>query len=222
MDNYFEVLRKSTLFNGVSEIEFEKMLVCLSPNMKKYDKNEYIIHAGEFVDSIGLVLSGTVYVIQEDFWGNRNIITQAEPGQLFAEAFACTNDTSINVSAIAGSNTEIMFIKIYKILNSCSNICVYHSRIIRNLLSEMAVKNIRLNEKLIHITQRSTRDKLLSYLSAEALRQESSKIEITYNRQQLADYLSVDRSAMSNELCKLRDEGIIKFNRNHFELLNHR
>lgn len=105
-------------------------------------------------------------------------------------------------------------------LHTCDASCSFHGSVIRNLLSDIARKNIQLNEKLIHMAQRTTREKLFSYLSAESVRHNAVAFDIPYNRQQLADYLSVDRSAMSNELCKMRDEGLLSFHKNRFDLTN--
>ena len=185
MRKFLSYLAASPLFAGIHEDEAESMLSCLEAKFREFDKNAYILRAGSRAESIGILLTGSAYIIQEDFWGNRNMIAQITPGQVFAEAFACA----------------------------------FHSRVIRNLLSDLARKNLRFNEKLTHMTQRTTREKLLSYLSAYSLREGSSSFDIPFNRQQLADYLSVDRSAMSNELCRLRDEGILRFTRSHFELL---
>ena len=150
--------------------------------------------------------------------GNRNIISKVLPAQIFAESFACTPGSHLYVSIVAEEPCKILLLNLKRVLHTCSSSCVFHHIIIRNLLSEIAKKNIQLNEKLIHMAQRTTREKLLSYLSAERNRHNSTVFDIPYNRQQLADYLSVDRSAMSNELCKMRDEGLIEFNKNHFIL----
>ena len=184
-----------------------------------YQKAEYILSAGTSIDCIGMLLSGSASIIQEDFWGNRNMITKISPGQLFAEAFACVPQSVLNVSVVADTSATVLFLKVQKVLTTCPTSCVFHSRMIRNLLGELAHKNLLFHEKLTHMAQRTTREKLLSYLSAESVRQGNAVFDIPYNRQQLADYLSVERSAMSHELGKLRDEGILLFQKNHFTLL---
>ena len=131
------------------------------------------------------------------------------PGQLFAESFACMRGSVLNVSVVTDAPSVVLYLNVRQLLTTCSSACEFHNRVIMNLLSDLADKNLSFNEKLTHMAQRTTREKLLSYLSAESIRQDSQVFDIAYNRQQLADYLSVDRSAMSNELCKLRDEGII-------------
>lgn len=219
MKKYLSIIQKSPLFSGISKKELEVMLNCLSPVLAEYDKNQFILRFGESVTSVGLALSGSIHIIKEDFWGNRNIVSYISPGQLFAETYACTQGVTLGVSAVAVEPAVVLFLEVRRILTTCTSACEFHARLIRNLLSALAEKNLMLNDKLTHMVQRSTREKLLSYLSAEALRQGSSSFDIPFNRQQLADYLSVDRSAMSNELCKMRDEGLLSFSRSRFTLM---
>ena len=165
-----------------------------------------------------MVLSGSVHIVKEDFWGNRNIVTEIGPGQIFAESYACTPGAALGVSVVAAEAAAVMFMNVRRVLTTCSSACEFHSRLLRNLLSVLAEKNLRFNDKLTHMAQRTTRQKLLSYLSAESMRLGSPEFDITFNRQQLADYLSVDRSAMSGELSKMRDEGLLDFYKSHFRL----
>ena len=137
----------------------------------------------------------------------------------FAETFACAAGTAMTVSVLADSDCEVLFLNVKRILTVCPTACSHHSRVIRNLLADMAGKNLACNEKLLHMAQRTTRAKLLSYFSAMAQKQNSARFDIPFSRQELADYLSVDRSAMSAELGRLRDEGVLTFSRSHFCLL---
>ena len=164
------------------------------------------------------MLAGSALIMQEDIWGNRNILSKSGPGQTFAEVFACAPGAVLNVSVEAESAVTVMFLHIKRVLSMCPSACSHHNRIIRNLLSELAEKNLRLNEKLTHMGQRTTRAKLMSYFSAEALRRGGYEFDIPFSRQQLADYLSVDRSPLCKEMGKMRDEGILNFSKNHFEL----
>ena len=185
---------------------------------KDFPKEAFVLRAGDTTDSIGLVLAGTVLIIQEDIWGNRNILSKARPGQTFAAAYACAPGSKLNVSVIAETPVTAMFLNVKRILNMCPSACSHHSRVIRNLLSELAGKNLRLNEKLTHIGQRTTRSKIMSYLSAEAQRLGTYEFDIPFSRQQLADYLAVERSGLSLELGKMRSEGLIDFHKSHFIL----
>ncbi|MGI6216825.1 MAG: Crp/Fnr family transcriptional regulator [Coriobacteriales bacterium] len=218
-DDCIAVLAKSTLFGNIEPENISAMLQCLSARMLKYEKGEFILHAGDKVNSVGIVVDGKVNMFREDYWGNRNIMGFAEKGDLFAEVYACKPETTIAVSVEAEEDTTVIFLNVRKILTTCSSACRFHTQLISNFISVLAQKTLRMNEKLEHMSQRTTRDKLLSYLSSAALRAGSPTFTIPYNRQQLADYLGVDRSAMSNELSKMRKEGIIDFERSTFKLL---
>lgn len=218
MEEFLDVLLHAPLFRGMNEQKILSMLTCLAAHRHNYQKGEYLLHAGEPVEAFGLVLEGCVHVMQEDFWGNRNIIVDIGVGEIFAESYACSAGTPLGVNVVAQENSTILFLNVRRALTTCSSACEFHSALIRNLVALLAAKNLLMNEKLQHVTQRSTREKLLSFLSAQSGRWGSATFEIQFNRQQLADYLSVDRSAMSSELCKLRDEGVLSFERNRFKL----
>lgn len=218
MKDTIALLKNAPIFTGINEQELTSMLGCLEAKTEAFPKGEYLFHTGDRAEAMGLLLSGSAFVIQEDFWGNRNLMTRIGLGQLFAEAFACSPGAVLNVSVVADEPCVVIWLNVRRILTTCPSACAHHTRMIRNLLSDLAGKNLRFNEKLTHMGQRTTRKKLLSYLSAEAQRQGSSSFEIPFSRQQLADYLSVERSAMSAELCRLRDDGVLRFDRNHFVL----
>lgn len=218
MKDFLPVIRSAQLFSGVSEDELTAMLSCLKAEKKDFPKEAFVLRSGDTADSIGLALAGTVLVIQEDIWGNRNILSKAGPGQTFAAAYACAPGSVLNVSVIAETPVTALFLNVKRILNVCPSACAHHSRIIRNLLSELAEKNLRFNEKLTHMGQRTTRSKIMSYLSAEAQRLGKYEFDIPFSRQQLADYLAVERSGLSLELGKMRSEGLLDFHKSHFVL----
>ncbi len=218
MKDFLTVLRSSQLFSGISENEISSMLLCLNAKTEEFPKDSFVLRTGEVIDAVGFVLSGSMLIIQEDIWGNRNIISKAGAGQTFAAAYACAPGSRLNVAVIAETPVTVMFLNVKRILNICPSACSHHSRIIRNLLGELAEKNLQFNEKLAHIGQRSTRAKIMSYLSAEAQRNGKYEFDIPFSRQQLADYLSVERSGLSQELGKMRNEKLIDFHKNHFIL----
>jgi len=218
MKQYFSVIKRSPLFHGLLEQELGSMLSCLSARTERYQKGQYVFRHGDTVTQIGMVLSGSVHMIKEDFWGNLIILGTAAPGQLFGESFACLHTEPLGVNVLAPENSVVLFLDIRKVTTVCSAACEFHTRLIRNLFSVLAEKNLQLTKKLEHMAQRTTREKLLSYLSAQSQLSGSPVFEIPFNRQQLADYLSVDRSAMSSELGKLRREGVIGVQKNRFEL----
>lgn len=218
MKDFLPVIRSSPLFSGISAEEASAMLSCLQAEKKDFPKEAFLLHAGDTAESIGLILSGSILVIQEDIWGNRNILSKAGPGQTFAAAYACAPGSVLNVNVFAETPVTALFLNIKRILNVCPSACTHHSRIIRNLLGDLAEKNLRFSEKLTHMSQRTTRDKLMSYLSAEAQRLGTYEFDIPFSRQQLADYLGVERSGLSLELGKMRSEELLDFHKNHFAL----
>lgn len=218
MKQHLFILRNSPFFQGMTEEEILSVLQCVNATVQHKKKDEYIFWAGDSTESMGLVLRGAVLVLQEDLWGHRNIIHRIGPGEYFAEPFAATAGSVLNVSVVADEDSEIMLLNMERFLKTCPHACAHHSRMVRNMVSVMARRVLDLNEKLTHMAKRSTREKLLSYLSAESMRQGKLSFTIPYDRQQLADYLSVERAAMSVELSKLQKEGLLKTNRNHFEL----
>ena len=218
MKDFLPVLSSSPLFSGISAEEASAMLSCLQAEKKDFPKEAFLLHAGDTAESIGLILSGSILVVQEDIWGNRNILSKAGPGQTFAAAYACAPGSVLNVNVFAETPVTALFLNVKRILNVCPSACTHHSRIIRNLLSDLAEKNLRFSEKLTHMSQRTTRDKLMSYLSAEAQRLGTYEFDIPFSRQQLADYLGVERSGLSLELGKMRSEELLDFHKNHFAL----
>ncbi len=218
MKKYIEVLQGCPLFAGVAADEIDSMLTCLQTQTKSFDKHESVLAAGEEVRQVGVMLSGSAFVEKMDCWGNRSIIAKVEAGDMFGEAMCCAEAAAIQISVTTAVRSEIMFIDYRRIITTCSLACVFHARLIENMLKILAQKNIMLTNKIEHLTRRTTREKLLSYLSARALAQGDSTFDIPFNRQELADYLAVDRSAMSAELSKLRDEGVLEFHKNHFSL----
>lgn len=217
-ERIFPVLHTAALFSGISDDELAVMLSYLWGEDRHLPKGSRLLRAGEQVEEVGLVLAGSTLIVQEDIWGNRNILSKTGPGQTFAEVFACAPGAVLNVSVEAESAVTVMFLHIRRVLSVCPSACSHHSRIIRNLLDELAEKNLRLNEKLTHMAQRTTRAKLMSYFSAEAQRRSVYEFDIPFSRQQLADYLGVERSGLSVELGKMRDEGLLDFHKSHFLL----
>ena len=218
MEEFLPVLKKSNLFSGVSSEEISAMLTCLSARLRHFKKEEFIIRSGDYIRSIGIVVSGTALIIQEDFWGKRTIISEVLPGTIFAETYACIPTLPIEMSVISDSECDVLFLDFSKILHVCTSACTFHTRLIQNFLSSIARRNMALTKKMQHMSKKTIREKLLSYLSAESLKSNASTFDIPFNRQQLADYLSIDRSALSNELSKLQEEGILTYKKNRFTL----
>lgn len=218
MKKYLKLLKNTKLFSGITETEIEPMLSCLSADKQNYQKGDCVFRRGEHINHVAMLLEGCIHIQKEDYWGNLSILNEISEGETFGEVYACLGHDEILNNAVAVKPSVVLFLDINRILTMCSSSCRFHGRLIRNLLSVIASKNKILTQKLEHMSQRTTREKLLSYLSEQSLRAGCPSFDIPFNRQQLADFLSVDRSAMSNELCKMRDEGILLFDKNHFTL----
>lgn len=215
-----KVLNKCALFNGIKEEDIEAMMPCLSGEILEYEKNQFIFKAGGKMTITGVILEGRVNIIKEDFWGNRTILSSLGEGSVFGESLSFSEVKDIDMNVVATEKTKILSMNYKKISSTCGMSCSFHNKIIQNMMRILAYKNIMLTEKMGYITKRTTREKLLSYLSAEALKSGKSSFEIPFNRQELADYLSIDRSAMTKELSKMRNEGILEFNKKRFILKN--
>lgn len=218
MKKYIDLLKKTRLFLGMNEEEILSMLDCLSAVEREFSKGEYIYNTGDMIDSVAMVLEGSVHIEREDYWGNNSILSDAAPGELFGEVYALMANEPAAVNASAAVKCRIMMMDISRVFSACSNICPYHARLIQNLMYVVASKNKFLTDKVGYLSQRTTRDKLMAYLSDQSVRYGSSAFDIPFNRQQLADYLAVDRSAMSKELSRLRCEGVLDYSKNHFIL----
>lgn len=219
MKKYFDILRKCSLFNNIEDENLISMLGCLGATVKTYSKKETVIEEGEAARYIGIVLTGSAQIIRIDYFGNRSIVSNLEPSEMFGESFACAEVQSIPISVIANEQSEIMIIDCQRIMHPCSNGCNFHQQIIFNLMRIMATKNIMFHQKIEITSERTTREKLMTFLMLQAKKWNSNSFQIPFDRQELADYLQVDRSGLSAEISKMRNEGILKSHKNHFELL---
>ena len=219
MQQFLPVLLRCPLFADLTEKEILSVLACLRVKVKKCRKDEMILSAGDAADGFGIVLSGCVQVVREDYFGNRSIMAKLSGGQLFAEAFACAGSVRMPVNVVAAEDAQIMLIDAQRVLHTCGNACDFHTRLIYNLMKILAVKNLVCQEKIEVTSRRTTREKLLSYLMICAQKENSRCFSVPFDRQELADYLEVDRSGLSMEISKLRREGVIRCVKNRFELL---
>ena len=218
MKKFITLLKRTKLFSGIGDADILSMLNCLNATVREYSKGEYAFRQGEYIRNLMILAEGRLHIQKEDYWGNLNILNEIRPGEMFGEAYIVPNSGPLMDDVIAIEESVVLFFDMERILTVCPSACPFHTRLIKNIFYTISDKNKSLVQKLSYMSQRSTREKLLSYLSDEAKRQNSSSFSIPFNRQQLADFLSVDRSAMSNELCKLRDEGILDFHKSEFAL----
>lgn len=219
MKRYIPILKNTQLFSGASDEDIEAMLGCLQARLCTYKKGEYVLREGERIERLMMLVKGELHIQRDDYWGNRSIISMVGVGEMFGEAYAAPESGPLMNDVLAVEDSAVIFLDIGKLLTVCPNGCKFHAMAVKNLFFAISEKNRKLVRKLGYMSRRTTREKLIAYLSEEAKRQNSGSFSIPFNRQQLADFLSVDRSAMSNELCRLRDEGLIEFEKNRFRLL---
>lgn len=218
MEEYYNFILTSPLFHRIQKNELSAMLTCLGARVMTFFKNEPVFLEGDPAGFMGFILEGSVQIVQEDFYGNRSILSQAEKGDLFAEAFACANLETMPVSGYAVKDSKILMLSCQKMLTICSSACTFHNQLVKNLLNVVAQTNLTLNQKITVMSQKTTKEKLLTYLLTQAKKAGSNEFDIPFDRQALADYLRVDRSAMSTELNKLRKAGVLDCNGSHFRL----
>ena len=219
MKKYIPLLNKTKLFLNVAEEDVQAMLDCLQARKKTFKKGEYVLRQGEHLNDVIILVEGNLHEQQDDYWGNRSIISSIGVGEIFGEAYVGMDSGALLNDVVAVENSVVLFFDVFRLINVCSSACRFHTMVVQNLFLTISEKNRQLTQKLGHMSKRSTREKLISYLSEEAKKQNSGTIVLPFNRQQLADFLSVDRSAMSSELGKMRGEGLILFEKNKFTLL---
>ena len=203
-------LTQTSLFSGISQADLSALLSCLAAVERRYSKGAVILAEGEPTQWMGLVLEGRAIISCADVWGKSSILGFAEPGAVFGEAYACVPGEALLISVCAAEETRVLFLNVGKLLTVCGNACPFHAQLIRNLLTISAGKNLQLSRRIFHTTPKSIRGRLQSYFSECAKKSGSLTFSLPFNRQQLADYLGVDRSAMSSELSKMQRDGLIQ------------
>lgn len=206
------------LFSDISENEFSQMQACRCMHRKIFHKGEYILHTGDPAYEIGVVLSGSVLIENIDLWGNKSILGSLGAGKIFAETYALCRESML-VDVVAAEKTEILFLNLQLLQNPENCHTSWCITLLHNLLRMSARNNLTLSGRIFCTTAKSVRRRVLAYLSAQAVQQGAMEITIPFNRQQMADYLNLDRSALSKELCRMREEGLLLFHKNHFTLL---
>lgn len=219
MKDFFDILRKCPLFDQIGDENLDEMLGCLGAKKCSYKKGDTVLAEGDKAKYLGIVLKGSVQLVRVDYYGNRSILTSIEPPQLFGEAFACAGLDSVPVDVVAAEDTDILLTDAMHIARPCENACAFHRQMTLNLLQIVARKNLVLHRKIEITSKRSTREKLMTYLLLQAKKAGSSTFTIPYDRQELADYLGVERSGLSTEIGKLRNEKVLECRRSTFTLL---
>ena len=214
-----EVLQKMPLFIGMTDKEITALLKSLDARKQDYEKNDLILHAGSKPGVIGIVLSGSVTILSDDIWGNRTILSHIEKGGIFAEAYALLEDVPMLVDVMANEGCSILLLKTKGILNSVVSQNSWDYKFLRNLLLISSKKNLNLSGRSFHTSPKTIRERVMSYLNTLSLQNDNTEFDIPFDRQQLADYLNLERSALSKELGKMQKEGIIETRKSHFKLL---
>ncbi len=218
MKKYLPILKKCPLFANIEEEDLLRMLSCLGAKVESFDKKYTVFAEGSTAKYIGVVLSGTAHIVQVDYFGNRSILSVITPSEVFAEAFALAGVETLPVSVIADEPCEVMIIDSSHIIHTCENNCGFHQQLIFNLMRDLAAKTLMFHQRIEITSKRTTREKLLTYLMFCAKKANSRSFDIPFDRQELADYLEVDRSGLSAEISKLKKEGILDSSKWHFEL----
>lgn len=219
MEQYFEIISEAPLFSGISCEDLQSLMGCLQARVIAVQKGEPVFLEGDAAGFVGIVLEGSIQLERYDYYGDRSVIGWAESGDIFGETFACAGIKTMPVSAYAQQNSRVMMLSFGKMLTVCSNACPFHNKLVKNMMRLVAKKNLELSGKIRIMSRKTTREKLMEYLLEQAKRADSSEFTIPFDRQALADYLGVERSAMSAELGKLKNAGILETKGSHFRLL---
>lgn len=205
------------LFEKVENNEVLELLKCIGIKTKVFRKNAYILKAGAKIDYLAVILGGNAVMCKTDSFGKQTIIENLKMNDIFGHNIVCCGLGKSPVDVIAQNECEVLFLPFEKVVTPCEKVCSYHLQLIKNVMKMISKRNSLLNDKIDIIGQKTTRDKILALLEAYSGGQKV--FSIPYSREEMAKFLCVDRSAMSRELCKMRDEGILKFSKNHFEIL---
>lgn len=219
MREFNPILEKCPLFDGICMDDLSAMLGCIGGTTVTVRKGQSVYREGDPATHVGIVLQGAVRLIREDYYGNRSIVAHIGPAELFGETYACAGIQSLPISVVADEDSTVLLMDCRRITTTCSSACTFHNRIIFNLLRLVATKNLVFDQKIQVTSKRTTREKLMAYLLNQAKLQGSNSFTIPYDRQELADYLEVDRSGLSAEISKLRRERVLESEKKRFILL---
>lgn len=209
----------SLLFAGIRKEDMPGMLGCIGYHVHTYEKGAVIAFEEETINHVGVVLSGKVDMVKEDLWGSRTMLVRMGKDEVFGETFACGEDNLSVVTFVAAEATEVLFLSFCRVMHTCTHACAFHQTLIENMVRIIARKNRELMRKVEVVSKKSLREKILAYLSIQAQQQGRKTFEIPLGRVELAEYLCADRSALTRELAKMQEEGVIDYHRNTFKIL---
>ncbi|MCD1147504.1 Crp/Fnr family transcriptional regulator [Peptoniphilus sp. KCTC 25270] len=211
-------LKNTSLFQGIQEEEIKALLPCLGAHKKSFQKGEILYQAGDTIEEVGLVLEGSVNIVVNFYWGDSVLFGHIPKGEIFGETYAAIPGKELLCDVVAAEKSSILFLNMNHLFTTCQKSCSFHNRLVHNLIQISAQKNLNLSQRMLHTASKSIRGRLLSYLSEQSIKNNSRHFQIPFSRQELADYLGVDRSALSNELSKMQREGFIEYKKNDFLL----
>ena len=210
---------QSPLFDGIGPQERKAMLGCIGYHVGRYKKGEIVAFEAENIKHIGIIIAGSVDMIKEDLWGNKTMLVRMRQNELFGETFACGSDNQSVVTFLVSEDAQILFLPFDRVMHSCTMACRFHHQLIENMVHIIADKNRNLMRKVEVVSKHTIREKLLAYLSIQAQTQNARYFEIPLGRVELAEYLCVDRSALTREMVKMKADGLIDYDKNSFRIL---
>ena len=210
---------RSALFEGIQGQDLQTMLGCIGYHVRSYEKGEIIAFEAETINHVGVVMEGAVDMLKEDVWGNRTMLIRSYPADIFGETFACGEDSLSVVTFAAAEDSRVLFLPFCRVMHTCTHACTFHQTLTENMVRMIARKNRELMRKIEVVSKKTLREKILSYLSIQSQAQGKTKFQIPLGRVEWAEYLCADRSALTRELAKMKEEGIIDYQRNFFEIL---
>ena len=212
----YEQMQDVKLFAGIRPEDMDGMLGCIGYHVRTYEKGAVIAFEAEIIHHVGVVLKGTVDMVKEDLWGNRTMLVRSGRGEVFGETFACGEEASSLVTFVAAEDTQVMFLSFCRVMHACSHACMFHQTLIENMVRVIAAKNRELMRKVEVVSKKTLREKILAYLSAYG---QKDSFTIPLGRVEWAEYLCADRSALTRELAKMKEEGLIDYQKNTFRIL---
>jgi len=218
MKEYLHVLESVSLFRDINPVELEAMLNCISAEMKSVGKGSIILLAGDAPRQVGVVLCGQLHVIREDHDGNRSLIAVLAPGDVFAEALCCAGVSESPVTVMADLDSTVVLMNFERIMHICSSTCSFHRDLIKNMLKLIAAKNLQMQSHMEILSLKSIRARVMRYIESLE-RNQGREVVIPLNREELANYLCVERSALSHELMRMKKDGLIEYKKNRFTLI---
>ncbi|MCL1916973.1 MAG: Crp/Fnr family transcriptional regulator [Peptococcaceae bacterium] len=210
-------MQEVTLFSGIGSDELEAMLTCVDATTISPQKGDILLYTGEKPEHVGIVLAGQLHIAQEDYDGNRTLLDAVTPGGIFAEALCCAGIEESPITVMADSNAVVLLMRFSRLLQTCSRSCSFHTRLIENMLRLIAKNNLHLQKKMEIVSLKAIRAKVIYYLESFIPKQ-GRMITIPFNREELANYLCVERSALSHELARMQKDGLIEYKKNVFTL----